>query len=182
MSDRRAFQTLYRLWDNKNYYSKALHKTNKLMESCKEEDFKDPFGNTVTCWRAMGENGQPRKLKEGYVQLAIVQPSGYANRNGNPYNKPSITAYAHQLVVAVAGDWDLDMIEGYLELTDEYDLCFSHLCHNSWCCNPKHIVLEPLWANIRRKCCGYNKAQKCECHIGWKGNEGGFSTCLLASR
>lgn len=32
----------------------------------------------------------------------------------------------------------------------------SHLCHNPFCCNPAHIVIEPQWMNQKRNYCRGN--------------------------
>lgn len=37
----------------------------------------------------------------------------------------------------------------------------SHLCHNSNCCNPNHLVIEPQWKNLKRNYCGYGG--ECDC-------------------
>lgn len=41
------------------------------------------------------------------------------------------------------------------------DVQLSHLCHDSNCCNPQHLVREPQWANLKRNYCGVRGA--CDC-------------------
>lgn len=40
----------------------------------------------------------------------------------------------------------------------------SHLCHNWWCCNPRHATYEPDWVNIMRKHCPFVPSEvACTC-------------------
>jgi len=39
----------------------------------------------------------------------------------------------------------------------------SHLCHTSVCCNPKHVVVEPQWRNLKRNYCG--REGQCDCGV-----------------
>jgi hypothetical protein len=45
-------------------------------------------------------------------------------------------------------------------------LVASHLCHNSECCEPTHIVMEPQGLNDRRSYCG--GPGRCACHASNK--------------
>lgn len=38
---------------------------------------------------------------------------------------------------------------------------YSHLCHNSSCCSPAHVVVEAAWKNRKRNYCGLSGA--CDC-------------------
>jgi len=49
---------------------------------------------------------------------------------------------------------------------------FSHLCHNSWCVEPAHIVLEPHWVNIARMNCRPELDGVCNCHWGRSSEQG----------
>ena len=39
----------------------------------------------------------------------------------------------------------------------------SHLCHLAVCCNPKHIVIEEQWKNLKRNYCGNGDGEVCDC-------------------
>lgn len=41
-------------------------------------------------------------------------------------------------------------------------LAVSHLCHRSSCINPMHLVVEPMWCNLKRNHCGKNNSG-CNC-------------------
>lgn len=51
------------------------------------------------------------------------------------------------------------------------DAQISHLCHTSGCCNPRHLVVEQRWKNVKRNYCGFKDdaddgEQQASCNCG----------------
>jgi hypothetical protein len=90
-----------------------------------------------------------------------LNPDGYVQLSGGqvPRDSPSkknktteqVNVYAHHLLA-----WYAE--EGLLT---DWSESISHLCNHPDCLEPKHLIKEPLWKNIRRQSC--KGPADCEC-------------------
>ena len=55
------------------------------------------------------------------------------------------------------------------------DIACSHLCHRPCCCNPQHLVIEPMTINNNRQNC--SSQGRCTGHRDKEGTE--YARCIL---
>lgn len=108
--------------------------------------------NSTGCW--LGQKATNKPNGAGYIKLKVF---GSSSRK---------EFYAHHLVLITDG-----RTQDLIEVCDpKNNLEISHLCHNSTCFNPRHLIIEKRSLNLQRNKCMNWKWISCPCPCNNKFN------------
>ena len=121
-----------------------------------------------------------RRLSGGYspyykAKSTNAQGCWIANKmhNGHGYVKLKVAGggrrefYAHHLALIHAGAWS-DVFWVHCKDAGDYEI--SHICHNTRCFNPEHLMAEPKAENLARNSCQGLTWIQCPCPCGHRFN------------
>lgn len=109
------------------------------------EDFFIKLDNLIsTNSRPIGERGclewMKKKSKSGYGSVQLTLPGQSKKRLHTTIHRAAYMLKKHEINIPKYDN-------------DNNQLDVSHLCHNAWCVNTEHLVLEPHFINSERTMC-----------------------------